>query len=120
MTDDFIDGEPDPFSPDVVASQDAETRRLSDDQANLIEQQMRRCAEAYRRIFVDGKPMDGDVDIVMLDLAAFCYGFKSTYRKDEREHVLLTGRHQVWQRIMDLTRLDTDALFRKYSDVQRG
>jgi len=37
---------------------------------------------------------------VLKDIAWFCRATKSTFHEDPRAHALMTGRHEVWLRIM--------------------
>lgn len=116
MSDEFIEGAEgdDDFDPEVIADAQAEAARKEDQRTNQDEARLRRVAEAYRRIFIEGEPMDGDVDIVMTDLAAFCRGYASTFHENERVHARFEGRREAFQRIMDFTRLDHDTLMRIY------
>jgi hypothetical protein len=51
----------------------------------------------------------------MEDLSRFCRGKETAFDIEERVHVLLTGRQEVWFRIMDHLRLSYDALVEKYT-----
>ena len=64
---------------------------------------------AYARIFdsPDGR-------VLLFDLARFCRGYSTPFDPDPRIHALLTGRHEVFWRIMEHTRLDPDVLFKLY------
>jgi hypothetical protein len=69
----------------------------------LIERQ-----DAYRRLFT------GPVaDTVLADLALFCRAEQSTFHVDPRAHALMEGRREVYLRIMEHLKLDTDELLRR-------
>jgi hypothetical protein len=116
MRDDFIEGAegPDEFDPEVIANAQSEAARAKDKTDAAEDAKLRRVEEAYRRVFSEGKPIDGDVDVLMMDLASFCRGYSSTYHTDSREHARLEGRREAFMRIMDFTRLDHDTLMRMY------
>lgn len=87
--------------------------RITETEAQTL-QYLRVRQEAYRRMF-SGEAQDGDAEIVMRDIKAFCRGDTSTYHDSERVHVLLTGRQEVYMRIMDHMRLTYDDLVTKYT-----
>lgn len=112
----FIEGAegPDEFDPEVIADAQSEALREKEQTEAQDDAKVRRVAEAYRRVFNEGKPMDDDVNIVMMDLASYCRGYSSTFHQDSREHARLEGRREAFMRIMDFTRLDHDTLMRIY------
>ena len=66
---------------------------------------------AYLAVF---DPSGAKTDAVLDDLAKFCRANESTFHPDERTHVLLEGRREVWLRIknhLDLTNEDLFKLF---------
>ncbi len=63
---------------------------------------------AYQKVF-DSK--NGDVHIVLTDLARFCRAHDSTFQKDERLHAVLEGRREVWLRIMENLKLNEDEIY---------
>lgn len=101
----------DPFDPqDVVRG--AANRQVAIDQAqDATARLLRTRQEAYRRIFVPS----GDLDVVLSDLGRFCRGDRSAFDADQRIHALLTGRQEVWIRIMDHIKLPLDDLIEKYT-----
>lgn len=114
MSDDFV--EPDgPYLLDPEEEQRA--ARDTEEAVNLVtheaQEELDRVALAYRRVFA-GKAQQGDADKLSSDLAVFCSGYTSTYRDDPREHARMEGRREVFQRIMDFTRLDHDTIMRLY------
>ena len=119
MADDdaFVDGdnEPrDPFDPAQAANAADRATRERDDASQKLVDNLRRRQEAYRRVF-SGQPMGDDVRVVVEDLKAFCRGETTTFDADPRVHALLTGRQEVYLRIMDHWRLDFDTFLQKYT-----
>lgn len=108
--DDFVD----PFDPqDVVRGavvRQQERVQAEDQTARLL----RARQEAYRRVFANS----GDLDIVLADLGRFCRGDRTAFDADQRIHALLTGRQEVWIRIMDHLRLSFDELVDRYTGGQ--
>lgn len=49
--------------------------------------------------------------IILADLFHFCRGGKSTFNPDPQIHALLTGRKEVFQRIMDNLNLSESDLY---------
>jgi len=115
MADDFISGDDyDPYDPaDETRSRNVFAKRVSIEQDALVDL-LRRRQEAYTRLF-SGTPAGNDAQIVMEDLSRFCRGKETAFDIEERVHVLLTGRQEVWFRIMDHLRLSYDALVEKYT-----
>lgn len=100
----------DPYAPSI----EEQIERLDEKRKAEAYAEIDRRKTAYARVF-SGKGDKADVDAVMQDLAWFGRLFNTTFRPDQREHALLEGRREVIQRIVDFTRLDRDALFRKYT-----
>lgn len=71
---------------------------------------------AYHR-WLAGKPIGDDMEIIDADLRQFCRADQSTYHDNERIHVLLTGRQEVWLRIKDFSTLSLDAILVKYTQA---
>jgi hypothetical protein len=69
---------------------------------------------AYRR-FWEGKPVGDDLAIVRADLKAFCRGDVTPWDADPRVHALLTGRYEVYLRIMQHVTLSQDQLVEAYT-----
>lgn len=101
----------DPFDPhDVVRGavvRQQERAQAEDQTARLLRSRQ----EAYRRVFVPS----GDLDIVLSDLGRFCRGDRTAFDADPRIHALLTGRQEVWIRIMDHLKLSLDELIDRYA-----
>jgi hypothetical protein len=51
---------------------------------------------------------------VLRDLAPFCYANSSTFKPNEREHVLAEGRREVWLRIANHLNMSPEELWRLY------
>jgi hypothetical protein len=115
MAEDFVSGDDyDPYDPaDENRSRNAFAKRVVMAQEVVVDQ-LRRRQEAYSRLF-SGTPAGNDAHIVMEDLSRFCRGKETAFDIEERVHVLLTGRQEVWFRIMDHLRLSYDALVEKYT-----
>ena len=65
---------------------------------------------AYRRTF-SAPP----AELVLKDLARFCRAHESTMHADERVQANLEGRREVWLRIQEHLRMDSETLWRLYS-----
>lgn len=73
--------------------------------------------QAYSNVF---KPQDEFVKTVLKDLAKFCRADSSCWHEDPRKNDVLTGRREVWIRIMEHTRLNQDDFFEKYKIKVEG
>jgi hypothetical protein len=112
MTD---DPENDPYDPETnnnVAYQEKIKRERDE---KLVRGQIETRKNAYIRVFDKGIPSVADRELVKADLQRFCRHLMTAYSPDEREHVLLTGRQEVYLRIDDFTRLSVDTLVVKYT-----
>lgn len=49
---------------------------------------------------------------VLSDLAKFCRANESTYHPDPRIHAVLEGRREVWLRIQNHLKLDSESLWK--------
>lgn len=108
-------GESDPYDPRDVARGETKTLSLIEAADATVRQRLERRQQAYVRLF-NGHAED--MEIVMQDLTVFCRGDTAVFHENERIHCLLTGRQEVYQRIMDHTRLDLDTLVLKYTQPQ--
>lgn len=52
---------------------------------------------------------------VLEDLSRFCRAEESTFHMDPRAHALAEGRREVWLRIQDHLRMDSEALWMRFS-----
>ena len=53
-------------------------------------------------------------DIVLKDLATFCFANQSTFNVNDRAHVLAEGRREVWLRIANHLNMTPDQLWALY------
>lgn len=53
---------------------------------------------------------------VLEDLAHFCRANQTTFHTDPRIHALIEGRKEVWHRIQQHLKLDSDQLWKLYSN----
>ena len=65
---------------------------------------------AYRTMFKG--PLS---DVVLKDLARFCFAHHSTMHVDPRAHAMSEGRREVWLRIQNHLNLTPDQLWELYS-----
>lgn len=116
MSDEFIEG--DVFDPEVARrAEDAEYETgVAADEAVLAH--LKRSKEAYTRVFVGGNATTDDVDFVMRDLAWFCKAYDPQWHTDPRMQDRFVARREVYQRIVEYTRLDSDTLARRYIETQ--
>ena len=49
---------------------------------------------------------------VLSDLAKFCRAHESTFHQDPRAHALAEGRREVWLRIQNHLRMDSESLWK--------
>jgi hypothetical protein len=64
---------------------------------------------AYQQTFVG--PYS---DIVLKDLATYCFANQSTFNANDRAHVLAEGRREVWLRIANHLNMSPDQLWELY------
>jgi len=115
--DDFIDA--DPFDPEVVKAEEDKAYERRDTESETIRAYVTRRKRAYTAVFTTGNADQGDIEFVMLDLAAFCRAYEPTFNpNNQKVQDLLEGRREVFQRIMSFTRLSHDTLFTMYADAK--
>lgn len=117
----FVDGE-DPFDPAEIERFEKNPEKFEEDAASTARQILDRRKAAYARVFSHGHTDQADLDIVMTDLAHFCRAFRPTFDARDGVHAetlmkIKEGRREVVSRIMDFSRLSSDALFLKYTDA---
>lgn len=113
----FIEG--DEFDPEMLdqkAHLEKQQQEKTDDDILVM---LRNRRQAYTNVFQDGKPSEGDLQIVLNDLAWFCKEFTPTYNPKDgasaTELMLIKeGRREVYQRIKDFANLSEDVLLLKY------
>lgn len=67
--------------------------------------------EAYVRVFSGLNATPADAELVLGDLMRFCRGRETPWDADQRVHALLTGRNEVYTRIIQHTTLSLDDLY---------
>lgn len=117
MPNDFIDG--DEFDPEYLYGKEKYEQEQKTRSEDDVRAMLRRRRSAYVSLFRTGKPSEGDMEIVLNDLAWFCKEFTATYDPTEgstaTERMLVKeGRREVFQRIKDFANLDEDVLLLKY------
>lgn len=108
----FTGDEFDPYDPLDTERASAKTLSLQDAAEATMAQRLERRQQAYRRMFAALNPEDRE--IIEEDLSWFCMGNRAVFHENERVHVLLTGRQEVWMRIQDHIRLNLEDLVSKY------
>lgn len=116
--DGFVEG--DIFDPEVAVKAENITHEKAVDNDDALAAYIRRRQAAYKNVFTVGETNADDLEFVMLDMAAFCRAYTPTFHPtNPKIQDLLEGRREVYQRIMDYTRLSHDTLFIKYTDAQQ-
>lgn len=109
---------------DPITLQAAENAKY--DQQQVADERVVRLIQvrkgAYSRVFTAGATASqADIDLVLVDLAHFCRGYTSEYKTDSRDHALLSGRREVFLRIMEHKVIGFEDLLIKYtSALTRG
>jgi len=106
----------DPFDPEDESRALAQRDLNKDERVDFAQHILRDRRDAYLRFF-GGTGNPGDKRLVMEDLRKFCRGGQTTWADDARLHALLTGRNEVYQRIIDHLELNFDDLWTRYSKV---
>lgn len=115
--DSFVSG--DPFDPELAVLAEDKKHETAVDENSALAAYIRRRQAAYKNVFTIGETNADDLEFVMLDMAAFCRAYSPTFHPtNPKIQDLLEGRREVYQRIMDYTRLSHDTLFVKYTDAQ--
>lgn len=115
--DEFIDA--DPFDPELAVQAENAQYEQGTDVSEAVAAFMRRRQSAYKAVFDAGTPTKDDLQFVMLDLAHFCRAYRPTFHPtNQKVQDLQEGRREVYQRIMDFTRLSHDTLMLLYTDAE--
>lgn len=104
----------DPFDPEDEARLEGQRLVARESDEDAAQRILRDRRDAYIRFF-SGTGTSSDKRVVMADLRRFCRGGQTAWAADPREHALLTGRQEVYQRIVDHTELAFDDLWERYS-----
>lgn len=114
--DDFIGG--DEFDPEVAQRvENAEYESQVEDDSAVVAH-VQRTKEVYTRLFVNGNATPDDVDFVMRDLAWFTKAHDPQWHPDPRMQDRFVARREVYQRILEYSRLDSDTLAKRYIETQ--
>lgn len=109
-----IPGAGDELHPDFQVAQEQAEATAAEDVYMDVRKMAERRMHAYMRVFKAGAPSKEDREIVMADMLHFTRGESTPWDADPRFHAVLTGRHEVWTRIKDHTRLTLDEFILKY------
>lgn len=115
--DTFVDS--DPFDPELAVQAENAEYEQKTDVTDAVAAFMRRRQSAYKSVFGEGTANKEDLQFVMLDLAHFCRAYRPTFHPtNQKVQDLQEGRREVYQRIMDFSRLSHDTLMLLYTDVE--
>jgi hypothetical protein len=115
--DEFISS--DPFDPELAVQAENAEYENKTDVSEAVAAFMRRRQSAYKAVFGEGTASKDDLQFVMLDLAHFCRAYRPTFHPtNQKVQDLQEGRREVYQRIMDFTRLSHDTLMLLYTDAE--
>jgi len=115
--DTFVDS--DPFDPELAVQAENAEYEQKTDVSDAVAAFMRRRQSAYKAVFGEGTTSKDDLQFVMLDLAHFCRAYRPTFHPtNQKVQDLQEGRREVYQRIMDFTRLSHDTLMLLYTDAE--
>lgn len=106
----------DPLDPKSMADAEVKQVEAFEDKFAKAQETLRMRRDAYKRFFT-GQGNAYDERLVMGDLRKFCRGEQTAWAADPREHALLTGRQEVYQRIQDHLNLDFEELWERYNQV---
>lgn len=112
----------DMYDPEVLDAAEAQQRAERDINDGEVLAELNRRRKAYANVFTAGTREQADVDIVLNDLMYFCKVWVDTFNIADGLHAETlshrkAGRREVFLRIKDFTRLDSDVLLLKYSDA---
>lgn len=68
---------------------------------------------AWRFLLLDdnGKDVNSQARIALADLRSFCHGTKSTFSSDPLEMARMTGRKEVFERVMTFLNYETSKIY---------
>lgn len=105
----------DPLDPNDTRQAELFIRSEQEQAANNKQAFLRSRKEAYIRLFHD-HPMAGDAAIVLADLKRFCRGNQTPWHEDQRIHALLSGRSEVYTRVIQHLTMSFDDLWEMYNE----
>lgn len=100
----------DQFDPAVIAAAQTQDYEKTVEQTDELRAYIARRKRAYAAVF---KKNDSDVQFVLNDLAAFAKAYQSRFHLNDRIQNVIEGRAEVYYRIVDYTRQDSDTLYLK-------
>lgn len=117
---DFI--EHDPFDPDMLERFEQALREKQEEAPDEAKQMLENRRLAYTRVFTPGERSQGDIDLVLADLAWFCCMTRNTYDIRDGEHAMelskrKEGRREVFNRVFQFARLRLEPLLLMYTDA---
>lgn len=104
----------DPLDPADVARGLDKQAASHEQQATDAQQALRGRRAAYQRLF-NATGAENAKKAVLKDLERFCRGNDTAWADDARLHALLTGRQEVYRRIMDHLEMTFDDQWEKYN-----
>lgn len=118
MSQDFI--EADPFDTETIEREAAKLAAEEDKPVDQAREIITRRMVAYACVFTEGARTQDDIDIVLNDLQWFCRVWQPSYDIRDGQHAenlarQKDGRREVFLRIKDFSRLDSDTLMLKYA-----
>ena len=118
--DDFVEN--DPFDPEVVARYEEQAAEQDEVEVDKVREMLGRRKQAYAEVFTEGPTSQAALNIVIADLMWFCKDRQSSYDVRDGIHAdtlmkIKDGRREVFQRIKNFSRLDSDALLLMYTDA---
>lgn len=100
----------DPLDPNDIQAAEQLALETHEHVVERKQAMLRSRRDAYRRLFA-GNALTGDADIVLGDLKRFCRGNQTPWDTDPRIHALLTGRFEVYSRIVNHMTMQFDDLW---------
>jgi len=112
----------DEFDPRDLAAAEAKEQERPQMEEEIAKGYLERRRLAYAAVFSKGHTDQADIDIVINDLAWFCRAYAPTYDVREGGNAndlmkIKEGRREVFNRVLDHTRLDREAVFVKYTNA---
>lgn len=117
---DFV--EHDPFDPAMLEQFEQALKDKQEEAPDEAKQMLELRRQAYTRVFTPGVRTQGDIDIVLADLAWFCCMTRNTYDIRDGEHAEALskrkeGRREVFNRVFNFARLKLEPLLLMYTDA---
>jgi hypothetical protein len=100
----------DPLDPNDIQAAEQLALETREEIVTRKQTMLRARRDSYRRLFA-GNALTGDADMVLGDLKRFCRGNQTPWDADPRVHALLTGRFEVYNRIVNHLNMSFDDLW---------